>query len=346
MRLDARDPLAHRFVDRVLQRRAPRLDRHDLGAEQLHAPHVERLALDVDRTHVDGAVETEQRGGGRGRDTVLAGARLRDHALLAHAPRQQRLAEHVVDLVRAGVREVFALQQHAHAEPLREPVTLGDRRRPADVARQQIARTRRGTRRRARPRRNSASSCSSAGTSVSGAKRPPNSPKRPRPTGSGPGGSRCTGTPRAGTDIQGSSDEEGRLDHTGQRLRNRPEISDSDRGYCVELPVPRAGHAGDVDVEVAPLFGRRSAYSSTRFGARRARELDEAPQLARILLPGSRLDAGRDVDAPRPHEPDRVADVLGREAAREQDAHAARRALGEPPVEDLARTRDRASRRG
>ena len=35
--------------------------------------------------------------------------------------------------------------------------------------------------------RNSSSSSMSAGTSVSGTKRPPNSPKRPRPTGSGPG---------------------------------------------------------------------------------------------------------------------------------------------------------------
>ena len=41
----------------------------------------------------------------------------------------------------------------------------------------------------------------SAGTSVSGTKRPPNSPKRPRPTGSGPGGSRRTGSPRAGAVI-------------------------------------------------------------------------------------------------------------------------------------------------
>ena len=135
--LDARDPRAHRFVHRVLQRRAPRLHGHDLGAEQLHAPDVQRLALDVDGTHVHGATESEQRRRGRGRDAVLARAGLGDHPALAHAPRQQRLAEHVVDLVRTGVREVFALQQHAHAEPLREPVALGDGRGPARVARQQ-----------------------------------------------------------------------------------------------------------------------------------------------------------------------------------------------------------------
>ena len=58
----------------------PDCDRDDLGAEQLHAPHVERLALDVDRAHVDDAAEPEQRGRGRGRDAVLTRAGLRDDA--------------------------------------------------------------------------------------------------------------------------------------------------------------------------------------------------------------------------------------------------------------------------
>ncbi len=39
-----------------------------------------------------------------------AGAGLGDDALLAHAPRQHDLAEHVVHLVRAGVVEVLALE--------------------------------------------------------------------------------------------------------------------------------------------------------------------------------------------------------------------------------------------
>jgi hypothetical protein len=46
----------------------------------------------------------------RGGDAVLAGAGLGDDALLAHAPGQQDLAEHVVDLVRAGVVELVALE--------------------------------------------------------------------------------------------------------------------------------------------------------------------------------------------------------------------------------------------
>ena len=48
---------------------------------------------------------------GRGRgDAVLARAGFGDDALLAHAPREQNLAEHVVDLVRAGVVELVALE--------------------------------------------------------------------------------------------------------------------------------------------------------------------------------------------------------------------------------------------
>jgi hypothetical protein len=41
---------------------------------------------------------------------VLAGAGLGDDARLAHALGEQRLAERVVDLVRAGVVEVLALE--------------------------------------------------------------------------------------------------------------------------------------------------------------------------------------------------------------------------------------------
>jgi len=49
---------------------------------------------------------------------MLAGARLRDDALLAHAPRQQNLPQHIVDLVRAGVVELVALEIDLGAEPI------------------------------------------------------------------------------------------------------------------------------------------------------------------------------------------------------------------------------------
>ena len=115
MSRDVGDPVAHRFVDRVLQRAAARVDAQHLGAEQPHAEDVQRLALHVLRAHVDVALEAEQRAGGRRRDAVLARAGLGDDPPLAHALGQQRLAERVVDLVRAGVGEVLALQEDARA---------------------------------------------------------------------------------------------------------------------------------------------------------------------------------------------------------------------------------------
>jgi hypothetical protein len=79
-------------------------------AQQAHAQHVQILAGHVHFAHVDDALHAEQRADCGGGHAVLAGAGLRDDALFAHAFGQQRLAERVVDLVRAGVQQVFALE--------------------------------------------------------------------------------------------------------------------------------------------------------------------------------------------------------------------------------------------
>ena len=95
--------------------RLPAVDATHLGAEQAHAEDVERLARHVVDAHVDHALEAEQRADRGGGDAVLAGARLGDDARLAHAARQQRLAEGVVDLVGARVREVFAFEDRTRS---------------------------------------------------------------------------------------------------------------------------------------------------------------------------------------------------------------------------------------
>ena len=128
--LDMRDPVAQRLVHRVLQGRGAGMHRHDLGAQQLHAEDVGLLPLDVGRAHIDDAGQVEERAGRGGGDAVLAGAGLGDDAALAHAPRQQDLAEHVVDLVRAGVVELLALEVDLGAaemagQPLGEIKGLG-----------------------------------------------------------------------------------------------------------------------------------------------------------------------------------------------------------------------------
>ena len=113
--------------------RLPASTRLDLRAEQAHAEHVQRLALHVVRAHVDDALEAEQCADGRRRHAVLAGAGLGDDAALAHPLREQGLAERVVDLVRAGMRQILALEEHAHAPEIGgEPRRIGQRRGPPD----------------------------------------------------------------------------------------------------------------------------------------------------------------------------------------------------------------------
>ena len=136
-RVDIGHPVAQRLVHRVLERLRSGLHRHDLGAEHVHAKHIRLLPLDIDRAHIDDAFEAEARAERRGGDAVHAGAGLGDDALLAHAPRQQNLAEHVVDLVRAGVIELLALEIDLGAATMRgQPLGEIERRRAADVMRE------------------------------------------------------------------------------------------------------------------------------------------------------------------------------------------------------------------
>ena len=139
-RLDVRDPVADRLARRLLQRLRPELDRAHLRAEQVHALDVRALAAHVLGAHVDDAVEAEARADGRGCDAVLARAGLRDDALLAEPPGEHRLAERVVQLVRAGVEQVLALEVEALAG--REAVGERERRRAARVRREQVVQLR------------------------------------------------------------------------------------------------------------------------------------------------------------------------------------------------------------
>ncbi len=111
-------PVAQGLVHRVLQRAGAGGDRDHLGAQELHAEDVGLLALDVGGAHVDHALHAETRGHGGGGHAVHAGAGLGDDALLAHALGQQDLADAVVDLVRAGVVQVFALEVDLRAAEL------------------------------------------------------------------------------------------------------------------------------------------------------------------------------------------------------------------------------------
>src|SRR5262245_43046649 len=112
-----RHPIPTGFVKSVLQRVASGRYRDDAGAEQLHAEDIEFLSANVFLAHVNIAFETQERAYGRRSDSVLSGAGFRDDAFLAHAPREQALTETVVDLVRAGVIQVFTLKINLRAAP-------------------------------------------------------------------------------------------------------------------------------------------------------------------------------------------------------------------------------------
>ncbi len=105
------DPVAHGFVERVFQGLAAALYRHHGGAQQLHAVDVRALAFHVFAAHVHHAFQSVAGANGGCGHTVLAGAGFGNHAGLAHALGEHRLADGVVDLVGAGMVQVFALQE-------------------------------------------------------------------------------------------------------------------------------------------------------------------------------------------------------------------------------------------
>ena len=132
-------PVTEGLVDGVLEGLRSRLHRHDRRTQQAHPGDVERLAGGVDRTHVDHALQTQQRARGRRRHPVLACTGLGDDSGLAHLLGQQCLPQHVVDLVRAGVIEILALEENSCAtDVLAQSGGLIQRRGPSGVVRLQV----------------------------------------------------------------------------------------------------------------------------------------------------------------------------------------------------------------
>ena len=108
--LDAAHPVAQGFVEGILEGLAAAVHLDHVGAHELHAKDIEALAADILGAHVDVALEIKEGRHGGGGHAVLAGAGLGDDAFFAHAFGKQALADGVVDLVSAGVVEVFALE--------------------------------------------------------------------------------------------------------------------------------------------------------------------------------------------------------------------------------------------
>jgi hypothetical protein len=82
--IDVGDPVAQGFVERVLEGARAGGHRLHRRAQQPHSVDVQRLALDVFRTHVDHAFHAEAGGDGSGGHAMLTGAGFGDQPGLAH----------------------------------------------------------------------------------------------------------------------------------------------------------------------------------------------------------------------------------------------------------------------
>ncbi len=104
-----------------------------------HPVDVERLARHVLGAHVHHALESEAGADRRRGDAMLPCPGLGDDPPLAHPQGEQRLSDRVVDLVRAGVIQVFALEQQPWRRPPAEAGRLGERcRAPHELGEQAL----------------------------------------------------------------------------------------------------------------------------------------------------------------------------------------------------------------
>ena len=120
-------------VHRLFERARPFRHRHELGTENFHARHIRMLFGHVHHAHVDFAFQPQQRSRRGQRHAMLAGAGFSHHFFLAEFFRQQHFADAVVDFVRTGVVEVFALEVNLRAA-LRQRAGMVNRAGAADIS--------------------------------------------------------------------------------------------------------------------------------------------------------------------------------------------------------------------
>ncbi len=119
---DVRDPVAHGFVDGVLQRTAARVHADNFRAKHSHARNIQALAFHIVSAHIDDALESKPRGDCGSCNAVLPRSGFGYDARLAHAHGKKSLADTIINFVRAGMKQIFALQINARAgKMLRQP---------------------------------------------------------------------------------------------------------------------------------------------------------------------------------------------------------------------------------
>ena len=132
--VDIGDPVAERLVEGVLESARAAFDRLYFRAEQAHPEDIGRLPVDIDCAHIDRAGQVEPRADRRRRNPVLPCPGFGDDPRLAHAAGEQDLSEAVVDLVRAGVVQLVALEVDFRAAQMRrQPLGEIERARPPGI---------------------------------------------------------------------------------------------------------------------------------------------------------------------------------------------------------------------
>ena len=132
-------PVSHRLIQSVFEGFRSACNGMDLGSEQLHPKDVQLLPGAVLLAHVHFALQPKEGANGRRGDSVLARSRLGDDPLFSHPAGEQALPDRIVDLVRPGVVQIFALHHDVEAGGLRDPLGHGDRRGATDVIAQNVA---------------------------------------------------------------------------------------------------------------------------------------------------------------------------------------------------------------
>ena len=134
----ADDPGTQGLIDGILERARTTFHRVHGGPEQAHAHDVGRLPLHIFRPHIDGAAHAQTGGRHSRGHTVLPGAGLGHQSGLAHILGQQRLPQGVVDLVSAGMQQVFTLEPQFKAQFFGKARAEGQGRGPPRIIVQQI----------------------------------------------------------------------------------------------------------------------------------------------------------------------------------------------------------------
>ncbi|MPM86936.1 hypothetical protein SDC9_134029 [bioreactor metagenome] len=103
-------PFAHGFVHGILERPGTRHHRMNRCTKKTHPVDIQSLPLTIDTPHEHFALQAQQGGNGGGSHTMLSGSCFSNDAFLAHIFRQQALSEHIVDLMRACMVQILALE--------------------------------------------------------------------------------------------------------------------------------------------------------------------------------------------------------------------------------------------